>query len=313
MCGFAKKLDKGGVNMERQWFTARDGKKISLALWDKVDCPRGVVQIVHGMAEHIARYDDFAAFLNSRGYIVAGDDHRAHGLTDKDALGLQGEGDLFEKTVQDLKDITVMLKEKYNLPVFLFGHSYGSFLTQRYLSVDPNPLSGAVLCGSALMKGAAVNLGYRIAKGKLKKKADKPGNIFAALTFEKYDKKFGEGLGGWLNRDVKAVGEYNADPLCGFTCSNGFYYWFFKGLKSIAASPCEKLPPSFPLLIISGAEDMVGGCGKLVEKLKLRYQQKGLKPVVKLYMGARHEILNELSKAETYEDAADFFDTVTSK
>ena len=132
------------------------------------------------------------------------------------------------------------------------------------------------------------------------------------IKIEKYDKKFGEGLGGWLNRDVKAVGEYNADPLCGFTCSNGFYYWFFKGLKSIAASPCEKLPPSFPLLIISGAEDMVGGCGKLVEKLKLRYRQKGLNPVVKLYTGARHEILNELCKAETYGDAADFFDTVTS-
>lgn len=120
-------------------------------------------------------------------------------------------------------------------------------------------------------------------------------------------------MGGWLNRDVKAVGEYNADPLCGFTCSNGFYYWFFKGLKSIASSPCEKLPPSFPLLIISGAEDMVGGCGKLVLKLKRHYESLGLKPVMKLYPGARHEILNELDKAQTYADAVSFFDSVTAK
>lgn len=299
--------------MERRWFTARDGKKISLAVWDKADSPRGVIQLVHGMAEHIARYDDFARFLNSRGYIVAGDDHRAHGLTDKDALGLKGEGDLFEKTVQDLKDITVKLKEEYKLPVIIFGHSYGSFLTQRYLSIDPDPLSGAVLCGSAFMKGAAVNFGYRIAKGRLKNKADKPGNLFASLTFEKYDKKFGEGVGGWLNRDVKAVGEYNVDPLCGFTCSNGFYYYFFKGLKAIASSPHEKLQPSFPLLIIAGAEDMVGNRGKLVLKLKRHYESLGLKPVMKLYPGARHEILNELDKAQTYADAVSFFDSVTAK
>lgn len=296
--------------MKREDFTAADGKIIKLAVWDDVAEPKAVVQLVHGMAEHIARYDDFAGYLNSRGYIVAGDDHRAHGLTDEDALGLAGEGDLFEKTVRDEQDVTDMLTERYKLPVILFGHSYGSFLSQRYLSLSPQKLAGAVLCGSALMKGAAVDFGYAIAKRRMKKKRDREGRLFASMTFESYDKKFGEGLGGWLNRDAEAVGRYNADPLCAFTCSNGFYYWFFKGLKSIAAAEHKNLSPDFKLMIVSGSDDMVGGRGKLVKKLAARYERLGLKPRVKLYEGGRHEILNEINKQEVYKDAADFMDSV---
>lgn len=299
--------------MKREEFTAFDGKKIAIAVWDEAKNPKAVVQIVHGMAEHIARYDEFARFLNSRGYIVEGDDHRAHGLTDRDALGLAGSGDLFENTVRDERDLTAMLKSRYGLPVILFGHSYGSFLSQRYLSIDPGELTAAVLCGSAYMTGAPVNFGYAIARRKVKKHRDEEGKIFASLTFGSYDKKFGEGLGGWLNRDAEAVGKYNADPLCNFTCSNGFYYPFFKGLKSIKKAKHERLSPDFPLMIISGSDDMVGGRGKLVRKLDKRYRKLGLSPKTKLYEGCRHEILNEINRAEVYADVAAFLADVMSK
>lgn len=302
-----------GFIMIREEFTAFDGKKIAIAIWDEVENPKAVVQIVHGMAEHIARYDEFARYLNSRGYIVEGDDHRAHGLTDKDALGLAGNGDLFEKTVRDERDLTAMLKARYSLPVILFGHSYGSFLSQRYLSIDPRPLKAAVLCGSAFMTGAPVSFGHAIAKRKVKKHRDEKGEIFASLTFGGYDKKFGEGAGGWLNRDKAEVDKYNADPLCNFTCSNGFYYWFFRGLKAIKKAKHENLAPDFPLMIISGSDDMVGGRGKLVKKLNKRYQKLGLNPRFKLYEGGRHEIVNELNRAEVYADVADFFDSVMEK
>ena len=118
--------------MKTEIFTAADGKAISLKIWDEASEPRMVLQLVHGMAEHVSRYNDFAEYLNSCGIIVAGDDHRAHGDTDPDALGLAGEGDLFHKTVEDEKGITALLKERYGLPVVIMGHSYGSFLTQRY-------------------------------------------------------------------------------------------------------------------------------------------------------------------------------------
>lgn len=299
--------------MKREIFTAEDGKRISLCVWDEVENPKGIVQIVHGMAEHVARYDEFARFLNGRGFIAVGDDHRAHGETDRDALGLAGEGDLFEKTVQDERDITDLLLERYKLPLVLFGHSYGSFLTQRYLTRGAEKLAGAVLCGSAAMSGAAVNLGAAIANRKFKKHKDEQGKLFAKLTFESYDKKLKDGVNGWLNRDKTEVAKFDADPLCGFVCSNGFYKWFFRGLKTIAKHPHDNLPAELPLLIISGSRDYVGGCGKLVKKLYDRYRKAGLQPQMKLYEGARHELAVETCKLEMFDDAATFAEGCLSR
>ncbi len=293
--------------MKREFFKARDGKELSLAVWDEVEMPRGVIQISHGMSEHIARYDDFALFMNGEGYIVFGDDHRAHGYTDKDALGLTGDGDLFEDTVRDEIELTDYAKEKWKLPVILLGHSYGSFIAQRYLTYGENGLKGAILSGSAFMTGFAVTGGKLLSKNKIKPAVkDKPGKLFAKLSFGGYDKKVKDGYNGWLNRDKEEVNKYNADVLCGFTCSNGFYHYFFKGLDSIRNSKYAALDKSFRILIASGSEDRVGGCGKLVRKLYNRFVSLGFKPELKLSDGARHEILNELNKTEVYRDFADF-------
>ena len=299
--------------MRREVFVASDGKEISLAVWDEVKSAVGVVQIAHGMAEHIARYDDFAKYLNSNGFIVVGDDHRAHGETDSEALGKCGNYDLFERTVEDEREITDLIKRNYRLPVVLFGHSYGSFITQRYLQKGDNGLSGAVLCGSAYMKGVAVNLGYTVAKSKYSRHRDEEGKFFASVTFDSYDKKLKEGKGAWLNRDKAEVEKYYADRYCGFTCSVGFYRWFFAGLKKIAKQSTLPLKPDFPLLIISGAQDAVGGNGKLVKALSKRYESFSLTPTLKLYEGARHEILNELNKAEVYADALQFIKSAVEK
>ena len=293
--------------MKTENFTARDGKAISLKIWDDVSSPRGTVQIVHGMAEHITRYDDFARYLNGKGLIVAGDDHRAHGDTDKDALGLAGEGDLFHKTVQDEKDITALLRERYGLPVAVLGHSYGSFITQRYLSLGADDIAGCILMGSAAMDGFVVRMGAKIAAKKMKKgESDAPGDFFAKQTFVKYDKKIKDGINGWLSRDAAQVGKFNLDPLSGFTCSNGFYYWLFGGMKAIAADTGERIRKDLPLLIISGDNDGVGGYGKLVRKLYDRYVKFGLTPRLHLVPGGRHEILNETDKENTYRIVYEF-------
>ena len=155
--------------MKIEQFTAHDGKQISLKVWDSVESPIGVIQLIHGMAEHISRYNEFAEWLNAKGFIVVGDDHRAHGDTDPDALGLAGDGDLFENTVADEKGITALIKERYSLPVVVLGHSYGSFLTQRYLTLGTSDIAGCVLMGSAAMEGFVVNMGRKIAAKKLKK------------------------------------------------------------------------------------------------------------------------------------------------
>lgn len=292
--------------MEKTKFNGRDGKTLSLCVWDTVENPVGVVQIVHGMAEHVSRYDEMARYLNTRGFIVAGDDHRAHGETDAQALGLAGEGDLFEKTVADELDISDMLLKSYKLPLVVFGHSYGSFLTQRYLTVDASKIAGVVLCGSAFMRGPAVAAGSFLADMKARKHKDEPGRLFAKMTFGSYDKKFGGAPGAWLNRDAAEVEKYRNDPLCDFTCSNGFYKYFFRGLKTIAAADLSGIPDALPMLIVSGSDDLVGGRGKLVKKLAARYARAGLKPVVKLYPGARHELAVETCRQTFFADVADF-------
>lgn len=295
--------------MKREYFVARDGKRISLAIWDEVQAPRAIVQILHGMCEHIARYDEFARFLNENGYIVFGDDHRAHGVTDRDSLGKVGDGNLFEDTVADAKELTMWAKEKYQLPLVLFGHSYGSFLAQRYLTYGTSALAGVVLCGSALMDRLLVEASCLLTIGANKpKNRDKEGTFFASLTFDGYDKKIKEGKGGWLNRDKEEVQKYHEDNFCGYVCSKGFYYYFFRGLRAIAKSPHNLLDKNLRMLIISGEKDEVGGCGKLVKKLANRYVKYGLNPKVILYEGARHEVLNELNKREVYDDVLHFLD-----
>lgn len=293
--------------MKRDTFTAKDGKQISYAIWDDAEKPKAVLQIVHGMVEHVERYKEFAEYMNLNSYIVAGDDHRAHGLTDRDRLGLAADGDLFEDTVSDVMQLTRLLKEKYNLPVVVLGHSYGSFLTQRYLTLDTACMAGCILSGSALMPPLTVKLGRSIAKGRLKKAKDEPGMTFANMTFKQYDKKFKDGgINAWLTRDTEIVGKYNTDPLCSFICSNGFYYHFFNGLTSIRKSDNAAIRKDLPLLLIAGEKDGVGNYGKLVKKLYEKFVKLGLTPEMKLYENARHEILNETNREEVYEDILDF-------
>lgn len=298
--------------MKRETFKASDGKDISLVVWDKTDSPKAVVQIIHGMAEHAARYDEFAQRLNAHGYIAVGDDHRAHGHTDAERLGMAEEGkDLFRDTVRDEAEITEMLKARYGLPVIIFGHSYGSFVTQAYLLEHSDKIAACVLSGSARQPSIAVKFGKFLSNRKFKKHADEAGKFFAKLTFVSYDKKIGEGHNQWLSRNTDSNAAYTADPLCDYTCSNGFYKHFFNGLNRLNASDYAEVRKDLPLFVIYGKMDYVGGCGKLVEKLVRKYEKAGLTVSAKGYDGARHELTNEINRDEVYADSIAFFDGVT--
>ncbi|MBQ4049218.1 MAG: alpha/beta hydrolase [Clostridia bacterium] len=289
--------------MKRENFVSFDGKNISLAVWDEVEQPKGVVQIAHGMAEHVERYDEFARHLNGLGFIVVGDDHRAHGITDQDALGI-AYGNLFEDTVKDLLAISADLKRKYDLPLILFGHSYGSFLSQRYAQ-NPHPATAIVLCGSALMRGAALNLGYFVANRKVKSgKKDDPALFLAKITFGAYGKKF-EGGSSWLSTDMEQVRKYRHDGKSGFICSYGFYQSFFKGLKTVDKTK-KALSKPVKLLIVSGGDDPVGDMGKSVKKLYEKFKKINDDTTLKLYDGMRHEILNEKNREEVRKYLGEF-------
>ncbi len=296
--------------MKNEKFKSYDGTVLQCYVWDEVRKPKAVVQISHGMAEHARRYDNFATFLNKNGYIVFADDHRAHGMTStkQSTKGVKGyhKGDIYADTVKDQVEITKYLKEKYNLPVVYFGHSYGSFIGQGYLEQEQQ-CSGVVLCGSANMDGIVTKAGsmlanvfYKVCGG------EKEGKFMDKLSFGGFNSAFKkEGIPfAWLSRDREQVKKYMLDEQCGYVMSIAFFKYMMNGLKNIYKDEnLAKLKSETPIALFSGANDPVGHKGKLVTKLYDLYKERGVKNLsIKLYDDARHEILNEINNDEVYRD-----------
>lgn len=300
--------------MKLSQFTSHDGRTVQLYVWDEVKRPRGVVKIAHGMAEHSARYDDFANYLNANGYVVVMNDNRGHGQTaQKDSLGYE-EGDMFANDVGDQLAILEHCRSQYALPLFQMGHSYGSFVTQAVIERHPD-VDGFILCGSNYIKGASFTACGVIARQTCRHKGGRyPAELIVKLSFKSYEKRFG-GNNSWLNRDESEVAKYNSDALCGFTCSANFYRSFMAGISKLyTREQASLINTDLPLLIVAGGDDPVGNYGKGVRKLEKFYTQAGVKDLTThLYDGARHEILNETNKAEVYRDVLDWLNAHTSE
>lgn len=295
----------------------KDGYEFSVSFWLPDGKIKGIVQILHGMVEYIDRYDDFARYLCNLGFAVAGDDHRGHGFTaGEENLGKVPDGHTYFDTVDDAIILTDYLQLKYpDVPTIVFGHSYGSFLAQGYIQQNSDKINGCVLCGSARMDNSDVKMGRKVANMQFKLYGkDKPANLIRKLSFGGYDKPFKheKRKNAWLNRDVDACEKYNNDKFCNYTMSIGFYKYFFDGLiKIYEQERLDKINKDLPLFIISGDKDPVGNMGKLVRELYDLYVDNGIKNVkIKLYNNARHEILNELNKAEVYQDVSDWIKEV---
>ncbi len=272
-------------------FKSFDGKEIFVREWTEVKEPKAVVQIVHGMTEHSERYDAFARFLNERGYIVVADDHRGHGYTDRDTLGY-AKGQMFLDTERDEAELTDFYKKTFpGLKYFIFGFSYGSFVTQRYISDHGEKVDGAIIGGSNYKKDFEVYLGSFVSHLKGEKK---PARLIEKLSFGAYSKQFEDGQ--WLSNDPENNKKYAEDPLSGFTCSNRFYRDFFKGLKSLYTKRyIAGLRRDLPLLLVSGEKDPVGDMSEGVKRLYRFYKEKaGMENVsLVLFENGRHEFLNE--------------------
>ncbi len=289
-------------------FNARDGKILMCSLWDNVPHPVGVVQIIHGMDEHVMRYDRFAIFLNKHGYIVFGDDHRAHGRTAGVVTNIgktNGERDLFTATVDDEIEITKYLRRKYKLPVLLFGHSYGSFITQRIIQEPNLAAAGACLSGSAKYPLAllapmatAAFIGMKLF-----------GPDAPARFLEYFSPIRGRTMRGdsRLTRDTVQVAAHDTDPMRAQYFSYGFYYSLFKNLIKLSGYANQKLP----MLIISGGRDMVSLNGRFANSLYRMYRAGGVENLTFIiYPGARHELLMETNFAQVQRDVLKFFNSV---
>lgn len=295
--------------MIRNLITGNDGKAISIVEWAEVENPVCIMQISHGMAEHAMRYDGFARDMNAKGIIVVADDHRAHGKTDRNTLGYS-KGDIWENTLCDMALLCDYAKQKYSalynkeLPVVLFGHSYGSFLSQAFIRRYNSKLAGVVLGGSNYFKGPIVGVGKLVAKLSCDFVGEeKPNNFLKKASFDVYNKNFKEGT--FISSIVEQCEKYKGDPECGFVCSSNFYYNFFKGVSKLYKKEGDSLK-DFNILLIAGDNDPVGNMGKGVTALEGWYNAQGAKVKKVLYAGVRHEYLNDTSASASREEIASF-------
>ncbi|MDR4887287.1 alpha/beta hydrolase [Fredinandcohnia sp. QZ13] len=292
-------------------FLTDDGVTIYCKKWESPEVTsKGIVQIAHGMAEHIERYDLFANTLAKEGYIVYGNDHRGHGKTGTNAelIGFFADENGFDRVVEDMIQLTeIIIKNHPNIPTFLLGHSMGSFLSRRYIQTHGDELAGVILSGTGGDPGLIGKVGLGIAKFEMKRKGKKTKSpLMKKLTFGSYNKHFRPNRTefDWLSRDDKEVDKYIADSLCGGIFTAGFFYDLVSGVAKVNNhSANQHIPKGLPMYFIAGDKDPVGNYSKGVLQAANMYKNLEMKDVtVQLYENSRHEILNEINKEEVYKD-----------
>ena len=281
---------------------------LNVIIWETEKEPIGVLQIVHGMAEYIDRYDNFAKYMTEHGFNVIGHDHLGHGhsVSDERDYGFFAEENGDKIIIEDMHSVTQYAREKWEeLPNFILGHSMGSFCLRQYLTKYSNDVFGAIIMGTGWIPSTAALLGKTIATNTCKSKGSHTVNpLLIKLTLEPYNKPFAPARTNcdWLSRDEKQVDLYVNDKLCGFDFTAGAYKDFFTILEKIAKNrQLIGMRKSLPILITSGSVDPVGG-KKACEKLNAQYKRCGINDVtLKLWENDRHEILNELDKSDVYQ------------
>ncbi|WP_318615333.1 alpha/beta hydrolase [Sporosarcina sp. YIM B06819] len=271
--------------------------------------PKGHIHLLHGMAEHIGRYEEFAHYLAGQGYIVSGHDHRGHGKT-AELNGKQGhfaDTDGFERVVQDVYEIVTALRVQYPAKRFiLFGHSMGSFVARRYIQLHGQEVDLAVLSGTGGDPGVSRLAGQAVAYLQGKKNGfDQPDHFLNKLLFGGFNKAVQNPKTpfDWLASNPEAVAKYLADPACGFVSTTRLFADLFEGLGKVhAADEISNIPQTLPILLFSGIEDPVGNYGKGVWDAAQHYDRAGIKDVtVMLFEGCRHEMLNENNRQHVFD------------
>lgn len=293
------------------YFPSSDGIHQCYAhLWLPDGPPRAVVQIAHGIAEYVNRYDAFARFLTAHGFAVCGNDHLGHGKTGAtdSIFGYFGKYDGWTLVTADVRLLRQQMGEQFpGIPYILLGHSMGSFLVRTYLCRYPGTVDGAILSGTGqeptpkVLPGKALCSLFCRLKG-----ADGHSQFVYNLSLGAYNKQFepGRTLVDWISRDNEVVDRYVQDPCCSFQPTVGLMRDMMEGLLYIVSRRAlSQMDPSTPIYFFSGEEDPVGQNGVGVRRVFNLFRKAGCSDVtMKLYPGGRHEMLNETNKDEVYAD-----------
>ena len=281
--------------------------------WLPEEEPKAVVQLVHGMQEHIARYDRFACFLNENGYAVIGHDQLGHGasVAEEEDHGYFASEKGHHCVIKDMRAVTRLAEKAYpGKKIFMLGHSMGSFFARRYVTLYPNALSGLILCGTGHKPYNLVHFGKRLARLMSKVKGDHYRSKLIenlALGAKPLEK--------WLCSDQGVVDAYREDPFCGRPFTVGAYKDFFRLMEELSLGlDLDRVPKDLPVLLIAGMKDPVGNHSKEVLQVYNRYRAHDMTDVdVVFYRDDLHEILNGSKKEDVFRDVLRFLDERTGK
>lgn len=298
--------------MEQFNYKGSDGFTIESYKWldQSHNKPKAIIQIVHGMAEHAARYDYFAKRMLDKGYFVYANDHRGHGKTAGNIVntGHFADSNGWDLVVDDVRILTKIIREKHSgVPLILFGHSMGSFIARDYIIHDFDKIEGLILSGTSYNPDYIIALGSMIAGIQKTFKGGRHRSKFLdKLSFGNFNKSFRPNRTefDWLSRDNIEVDKYINDPYCGFLCSTQFFNDLFYGLKKIHKNTAYyAIQSPLPTLVFSGERDPVGGFTKGVRKFLTRSTEGDNTNIdYHFYKDGRHEMLNEINKDEVIED-----------
>lgn len=275
--------------------------------WRPDGAARGVVQVVHGMAEHGGRYARLAEALAGRGFAAYAHDLPGHG-PHAQVRGHFADRRGWRVAIASIREVQRLVqREQPGKPLFMLGHSMGSFLVQHFLADSGNTLAGAVLSATTGDFGRLRPLGLALIRAEaLLYGRRHPSALGEALSFRAFNLKFRPTRTrfDWLSRDAAEVDRYAADPHCGFRCSAGLWIDLLAAVENLTQpNRLQRIPKTLPVLMLAGAEDPVSGGARGLRALKTHYARVGLRDLtVRIYAGARHELFNETCRDETTAD-----------
>lgn len=272
---------------------------------------KGLFQIVHGMTEHIGRYDEFMSFLAENGYIAFGYDHLGHGKTAKDSseFGFFAHNNGWKYLVNDVSKFADAVKTIYpSMPLTLMGHSMGSFIARLAAENSTETFNKLIICGSGYGNPLAYfGLGLTKLIGKIKGEKYVSELVYS-LTFGSYNKRFeGDSGNRWLSSQKVSVNKYETDPYCSFKFTvSAMHDLIMLNKESNSKKWFKHIAKAMPILLISGTEDPVGDYGNGIKKILGKLKDENANVEMKLYEGCRHEILGDRLKDEVYDDILNF-------
>lgn len=284
-------------------FDGYNGQKLPATIWLPEQEPKCVLQIAHGMTEHIGRYAALAQELTGHGIVAAGFDLRGHGRNPGNPdIASFGEGG-WEASIEDMHLFFEALAKRFpGLPRFMLGFSLGSFLLREYLNKYPEDVTGAIIMGTGYQPGPVLSVMMAIVKGQIKKAGfDGTTDFVKQLSFGNYNQKFkpNRTIADWLCADNAQLDAYLADPLCRKNISAGLFWQLLGSMKRTGSRDAYRgWNKDTPILLLSGQDDPVGDSGRGVPAVKQRMEKAGIRGItMQLLPNARHDLLHEESGA----------------